>query len=218
MKPKQFWPQLLLIFGLLIPLFTLTACNQKAQVKDADAEFISTADLFSLKVPPDWSAVEVVPGADVAMANSEAALDRYLNHQAVQANDLVLNLVFLPLALFQENQLAHLGFQLEASPELFLQSLLPMFRLGDQPAAQTAGEATLISLANGQMAGRLTFSQENRAGLLLVFEVEDGVFAFVSALGSPETMPKLEDFTYTVAAEIKFQGTQQALYNALYGG
>ena len=221
MQSKWFLYKVFVVFTFLVTLFTLTACNQEEQPRESNfsgTEFVSTSDLFSLKVPAGWHMEEVIPGADFVMANTETALERYRNGSTIEAGDFVLNIGFLPLALFQENQLAHLGFQLGASPEVFLQSLLPMFRLGDESAAQAAGKTTLVSLEDGREAGRLTFSQAGREGMLLVFEAGNGVFAFVSALGFPGEMPELEGITYAVAAEITYQGTQQALYDALYGG
>ena len=135
MKSKQFFHQVFVIFVLLMTLFLLVACNQEDQVVEfslSGTEFVSGTDLFSLKVPTGWYSTEVVPGADLVIANTEAALDRYFTQTIPESGDLILNIGFLPLAFFQENQLAHLGFQIDASPEIFLQSLLPMFRLGNE--------------------------------------------------------------------------------------
>ena len=118
----------------------------------------------------------------------------------------------------QENQLKHLDFQLEASPEVFLQSLLPMFRIGDEPAGDVAGEARLISLSDGREAGMLTLSDEGGEGMILMFEAGDGVLAFVSAKAFPGEMAGFQELTSALAAEVVYRGTQDALYGALFGG
>ena len=105
---------------------------------------------------------EVIPGADLVMANSETALARYRNGGAPESGELVLNVGFLPLALFQEKELSHLGIQVEATSDAFLKSLLPMFLLGDQPAMGIAGEVELVSLSEGREAGILTLPEDGR--------------------------------------------------------
>jgi hypothetical protein len=182
------------------------------------SEFVSATNLFSLKVPDGWSSEEVLPGAVFVMANSESALERYKNGGAVKSGDYVINLGFLPLALLQENQLKHLGFQFEASPEAFLQSLLPMFRIGDEPAGDVAGNARLVSLSDGREAGMLTLSNEGGEGMILMFEAGDGVLAFVSTKASPGEMAEFQELTSALAAEVVYNGAQDALYGALYGG
>jgi len=180
--------------------------------------YVSLTELFNAKVPVGWSTQELVPGASVVMANSEAALERYSTSSAIDSGDFVLNVGFLPLALLQDKQLAHLGFQFEASPEVLLQSLLPMFRIGNDPAGSAVGEAALVSVGDGRDAGLLTVSDGGREGLILMFAAGDGVIAFVSAESHPGEMDAFQEITYAVAAEVAFIGTQDALYGALYGG
>jgi hypothetical protein len=181
-------------------------------------EYVSVTELFSAKVPAGWSTQEHVPGGGLIMANSGAALERYDSGSAIEPGDFVLNVGFLPLALLQEKDLSHLGFQFEASPEVFLQSLLPMFRIGNDPAGDVAGEAALVSVREGRDAGLLTVSYGGREGLILVFPAGDGVIALVSAEGYPGELDALEKIAYAVAAEVAFSGAQDALYGALYGG
>jgi hypothetical protein len=181
-------------------------------------EIVSATEFFTVKIPAGWSRQEVVPGADFVLGNSEAALERYNTRGDIESGDYVLNVGFLPLALLQERDLSHLGFQFDASPEVFLQSLLPLFRSGDLPAGDNAGEAVLVSLSDEREAGMLTLSDEGREGLILVFTAGDGVLAFVSAVGYPGETGSLQEIAYAVAAEVVFSGTQDALYGALYGG
>ena len=219
MKSKSFWYKLLAHFTLLALLLTVVACQeeQAAAPNFPTTEFISTTDLFSVKVPIGWHTEEVVPGANIVMANTEAALERYDNDRAIESGDFVLNIGFLPMALFQEKELAHLNFQFEASPDVFLQSLLPMFRIGNESAVNFAEDVTQVSLNNGRDAGMLPLSEGNREGQILVFTVSDKVFGFVSASGFPGQMDDFEEIAYGIASNVTYSGDQEALYQALNG-
>jgi len=220
MKRKRFLNKAGLVFALIAALFILMACSGKERAKEPDfpsAEFVSSTELFSLYVPTGWSMEEVIPGANLVMANSETALARYRNGSVLESGDLVLNLGFLPLALLQEKELSHLGIQVEAPPDAFLQSLLPMFLLEDQPAKDVAGEAKLVSLSDGRDAGMLSLSEDGREGLILVFTAGKDVFAFISATTYPGGMDEFQEITYAVAAGVTYSGSQDALYSKLYG-
>lgn len=220
MKSKWLLHKLFVIFILLATLFALGACTKEGQAMEPGfpaTAFVSSTDLYNLMIPIGWSTQEVIPGADVLITNTEAALERYTNNDAIESGDTVLNVGFLPLALLQEKELAHLGFQFKASPEVFLQSLLPMFRIGNESAVNVAGEVTLVSLGNGRDAGMLTFSEEGREGLILVFAAGDDVFSFVSAIGFPGEMEEFQEITFSVAAGVTYNGSQDALYKVLYG-
>ena len=217
---KRFLYKLVLVIALIAALFILTACSGKVQAKEPDfpsSEFVSSTELFGLYVPTGWSMEEVVSGADLLMANSETALARYRNENAFESGELVLNIGFLPLALFQEKELSHLGIQVEAPPDAFFQSLLPMFLLGDQPAEEAAGETELISLSDGRGAGILSLSEEGRDGLILVFTAGKDVFALVSATTFPGGLQEFQETILEVAAGVAYTGTQDALYSKLYG-
>jgi len=220
MKRKRFLNKAGLVFALIAALFILMACSGKEWAKEPDfpsAEFVSSTELFSLYVPTGWSMEEVIPGADLLMANSETALTRYRNGNTLESGELVLNVGFLPLALLQEKELSHLGIQVEAPPDAFLQSLMPMFLLEDQPAKDVAGEANLVSLSDGRDAGMLSLSEDGREGLLLVFTAGKDVFAFVSATTYPGEMNEFQEITYAVAAGVTYSGSQDVLYSKLYG-
>lgn len=181
-------------------------------------EVVSITKFFCVQAPTGWHKEEAIPGANLVLANSEMAFERYSTGSTIESGDLVVNIGFLPLTLLQDDQLSHLGFQFEASPEIFLQSLLPMFRIGNEPAADVAGEPTRVSIGDGRDAGMLTLSDEGREGLILVFAAGDGVIAFVSAIGFPGEMDAFQETVYAVTAQVEFSGAQDALYGALYGG
>ena len=217
MKGKQFfYTAILLAAAILI----LAACGGKSQAKEPDfpsTAFVSSTEFFKLYVPVDWKTEEAVPGADLIMANSEAALEHYRSQSALEAGELVMNIGFLPLSFFQEQALAHLDIQIEASPEVFLQSILPMFLVEGEPARDVAGEAVLVSLGDGRDAGMLTFSKEGRDGLILVFKAGKDVFTFVSVATYPGGMVEFQETAYEVAAGITYDGSGSDLYSILNG-
>jgi len=220
MKRKRYLYKVVWVFALIAALFILMACSGKEQAIEPNfqsAEFVSSTELFSLYVPTGWSMEEIIPGADFLIANSETALTHYRNGINLESGELVLNVGFLPLALLQEKELSHLGIQVEAPPDAFLQSLLPMFLLGDQPAKEAAGKAELVSLSDERDAGRLSLSENEREGLILVFSAGKDVFAFVSATTYPGEMNEFQEITYAIAAGVTYSGSQDALYSKLYG-
>lgn len=181
-------------------------------------EYVSATEFFSVKAPNRWSIEEDLPGADLIMANSEAALDRFRSGSSVESGDFVVKIGFLPLALLEEKDLAHLGFQFGSSPEVFLTSLLPLFRINDEPAGNVVGEATLVAVSDGRDAGMLALLDAEREGMILMFEAGDGVIAFISTAAYPGEMSKYLQLTYAIAAEVAFKASQDTLYKALYGG
>jgi hypothetical protein len=220
MKSKRFFYKVVLGIALIAVLSILMACSGKEQAKEPgfpSAEFVSSTELFSLYIPTGWSMEEVIPGADLLMANSEAALAHYRDRSALESGELVLNVGFLPLALLQEKELSHLGIQVEAPPDAFFQSLLSMFLLGDQPAREAGGEAELVSMGDERDAGLLSLSEDGREGLILVFTAGKDVFAFVSATTYPDEMNEFQEITYAVAYGVTYSGSQDALYSKLYG-
>lgn len=217
MKGKQFFYKVILLASAI---FILAACSGKGQAKEPDfpsTAYVSSTELFRLYVPTDWKTQELIPGADLVMTNSEAALEHYRSESALDSGDLVLNIGFLPMALFEEQALAHLKIQIEASPEVFLQSILPMFLVDGEQAGDAAGEPVLVSLGDGREAGTLTFSKEGRDGLILVFKAGKDVFAFVSVTTNPGGMIEFQETVYEIAAGITYDGSGSALYSKLNG-
>jgi hypothetical protein len=178
-------------------------------------EFVSATEFFSVKVPAGWSKDEVFPGAALVMANSEAALERYESGSAVESGDLVLNIGFLPYRLLETNELRSLNFQFDGSPDVFLQSLLPMFHIDDD---LVIGDPELVSLSDERDAGLMTVSTEGREGMVLMFIAGDRVIAMVSTVAFPGEMDQFQEIAFSVAAEVAFSGAQDALYGALLRG
>lgn len=180
--------------------------------------FVSATELYSLKTPVGWVVEEIVPGAGLVMANSAAALERTRSGSAAEPGDFALYLGFLPEALLKEKELTHLGFQLEAPPEVVLQSLLPLFQVGADPAAEILGQSVRISLSDGREAGMLDVTSEAREGMILLFEAGDGVLALVSTVAFQGEMAEYQEITYSIAGEVAYDGAQDALYGVLLRG
>lgn len=176
---------------------------------------VSVTEFFSVQVPDGWSTAEVIPGADFVMANSEAALERHSSGSGIEPGDLVLNVGFIPYRLLQTNELRALDFQFDASPDLFLQSLLPMFRTDD---SLDISDPELVSLNDQRDAGVLTVSAEGREGMILMFSAGDSVIALVSAIAFPGEMGQFQELANAIAAGVSFSGAQDALYGTLLGG
>lgn len=220
MRSKWLSRKVFVFFILLTTLFSLVACGKKEQGKQPNfpvTEYVSSSELFNLYIPTGWSSEEVILGADLVMANTEAALERNYSDGTIESGDLVLNIGFLPVAFFREKELSHLEIQIEASPDAFLQSLLPMFHVEGDPAGNVIGQVTLVSLGDGRDAGRLTFSKDGYEGLILVFKAGKDVFAIVSAVTYPGGLRELQETIYDVAAGVAYDGSQNALYSKLYG-
>ena len=178
-------------------------------------EYVSVTEFFSLEVPAGWSLEETFPGGAFVMANSEAALERYKNDSAVTSGDLVLNVGFLPFDLFEQREVKPLGIQFEATPDVFLESLFPMFNIkGDA----VLSDVKLVSIDDERDAGMLAVSEEGREGMILMFEAGDGVVAFVSTIGFPGEMADFQEVAYAVAAKVAFDGAHEALYGQLLRG
>ena len=201
-----------------VPTQAIATQAAKTPNDSPDVAFVSATELYHLKTPSGWIAEEIIPGAGLVMANSEAALERARSGSAIGPGDFVLNLGFLPVALLKEKELTHLGFQLEAPADVVLQSLLPLFQIGADPAAEVIGQAVRVSLRDEREAGMLTVTSEAREGMILLFEAGDGVLALVSTAAYPGEMAEHQEITYAIAAEVAYNGAQDALYGVLLGG
>jgi hypothetical protein len=183
---------------------------------DIEMEQIASAtEFFTLEVPVGWSTEEVLPGANFEIANSEQALVRYRNGQAIESGDFILNIGFLPYRLLQTNELRSLDFQFDAPVDIFFQSIMPMFRTADD---LVVSEPQLVSLNDKREAGLITVSEEGQEGAVLLFAAGDSVIALVSSVAFPGEMDQFQAIVDSVAVEVEFSGDQDALYGVLLGG
>lgn len=179
-------------------------------------EVVSITEFFRLLVPAGWVSEETKPGVSFVMANNEQALARFHNNSAVEPGDAVIHVGFLPYRLLQTNELRSLEFAYDASPDVFLQSLLPLFRPAGE--AMLSDGVELVSLDSENEAGKLTVSGAGSEGLVLMFSAGDSVIGLVSAINAPGETTAYQDTAYAVAAGVEFSGAQDALYGTLLGG
>jgi hypothetical protein len=178
-------------------------------------QFVSVTEFFTLQVPVGWSTEEVLAGANFVMANSEQALKRHRSGEAIEAGDFVVNIGFLPYRLFQTNELRSLDFQYDAPPDVFFQSLMPMFRTTDE---LVISEPQLVSLNDEREASLMTVSEAGQEGAVLMISAGDSVIALVSSVAFPGELSQFQAIAESVAAEVEFSGNQDALYGVLLGG
>ena len=199
---------ILIILSLGILPFSLMAQDVDTQ------EFISERGFFSVDVPTDWKADEIVPGAALLIANSDAAVERYQANDQPESGDLIVSVGFLPYNILQAPQVASLNIQYDASPDIFLQSLLPLFRIREEVSV---GMAELVSVSDLRDAGVVSVSADEREGDILVFHVADRVVAFISTQGFLGETDTFQEFVYSIAASTEFTAPQSALWGVMVG-
>jgi hypothetical protein len=178
-------------------------------------EYVSATEFFSVMVPAGWRSEETFPGGALVMANSEAAFDRFDNDGALESGDLVLNVGFLPFELFRQREVVPLNIQFEATPDVFMQSVLPVFRAS---ADAVPGDVELVSISDERDAGMMTVSDGRREGLILMYIAGDEVIAVVSAVGFPGEIDAFQETVLAIASGVSFSGAQGELYGALLEG
>ena len=176
-----------------------------------------TNNMFSVAYPAGWIAFEHEDGIGLAIANSDAAMTRFGVGESVPG-DLALNIGFIPAAWFAMGEWEDVGIQLEATPDVFLQSIMPMLRLTEAYAeGAVIRDSELVSLSDGVEAGLLTVSYGERVGMLIVFETTEGVFAFVNALGNPAEVEDFQKIALAVAASIEYTDSAENLRDSFFG-
>lgn len=178
-------------------------------------EYVSATEFFSVMVPAGWRSEETFPGGALVMANSEAAFERFSDDRALESGDLVLNAGFLPYELFRQREVVPLNIQFEAAPDVFMQSVLPVFRAS---ADAVLGDVERVSISDKRDGGMMRVSDERREGLVLMFIAGDEVLAVVSAVAFPGEIDAFQETILAVASGVSFSGAQGDLYAALLEG
>jgi hypothetical protein len=205
----------LLLIGIVLASMLIISNLFLASAQDSGMrEFVSESEFFSIQVPADWHTEEVVPGIALVTANSEAAFARYSAGETPESGDFVVNVGFLPYEVLRQRELASWNIQFDATPDIFLQSFLPLFRLDEETLM---GDAQLISLSDTRDAGQLSFSDGEREGTVVVFHAGEEIVGFVSTVGAVGETADFQDVTYAIATEAEFSAPQQTLWFALLG-
>lgn len=174
-------------------------------------EFRSATDQYNLRHPAGWVIEEDEKGLGLVMANSEAALTRFKTGQ-VEPDDFVLNIAFIP-DLWFEGQ----GIELGTTPDVFLQSIMPLLRpSGDDADSPAVSDSELVPLSDEVEAGLLAVSDDEREGRLIVFEATDGVFIFITASGYPGEVKDFQEMALAIAANMEYTGSSKELGDAFF--
>ncbi|MCP4402882.1 MAG: hypothetical protein GY801_36970 [bacterium] len=216
MKSKIFTMLVVLSMFLVPALCSPAAGETSAKIFAVDpavvqgmTEFTSATEQFSLRYPADWAAEEDVKGGVLAIANTEAALDRF-NAGQVQSGDFTLNVGFVPAMFFEL-----IGGRLGATPQSLLQSIMPVMRARSENTA--VSDIKVVSFAGEREAALVMVSDDRGEGAFMVFAAAEGVIAFMSAVGHPDEFEDFSDNALTVAATVEFNGDSEALWAAMLG-
>lgn len=222
------------LFVLLFAMATLTGCQAAEQLEEIEptleaelkadlmdeilsTKFNSSTDQYSLRHPAEWVVEEEGEGIVLVMANSEAALERF-NIGQTEPGDLAMNIGYIPAAWFETREFGRPDLQLGSTPDAFLRSVMPMLRLsGDYMEGTDLSNSELVSLSDDVDAGLLTVSNAERAGMLIVFEAADGVFAFVTVTGDPGEVDDFQEIAFALAVSIDYTGSADDLAAAFFG-
>ena len=204
-----------LTITLLFVIFSLSTIFYSVSAQTPEMQkFVSERDYFSVEVPTDWQTEEIVPGAALLTANSDAALERYKSGDMPESGDFVVSFGFLPYNIVQAPQVASLHIQYDASPDVFLQSMMPLFRVSD---GASISDAALVSVSDTRDVGVINFSSNGREGSVLVFHAADRVVAFISTVGFPGDTEDFQATLNVIAASTEFTAPQNALWAVMIG-
>lgn len=178
-------------------------------------EYVSVTEFFNVMVPAGWRCEETFPGGALVIANSEAALERFGDDAALESGDLILNVGFLPFELFRQREVVPLNIQFEATPDVFMQSVLPVFRASGNAVLS---DVERVSISAERDAGMISVSDKRHEGLILMYVAGDEVVTVVSAVGFPGEIDAFRETILAIAGEVTYSGAQDALYGALLEG
>jgi hypothetical protein len=190
--------------------------NSKILEDFLSTEFSSATDQISLRHPVDWVVEEDGEGIVLVMANSRAALRRFHNGEA-ETGDFAMNIGFIPTSFFERREFADIDIQLGTVADAFLRSIMPMLRLtGDNTERTVVSASELVSLSDEVEAGLLTVTNEEREGMFIVFEVAEGVIAFVNTAGYPAEVVGFQEIAFDIAANIDYTGSAENLMTVFF--
>lgn len=211
MLAKKGLTLLAIVSGLILTLVAVRA-------QGADMTMVkSSSGHVSVMSPSGWVVEEDADGVRLVLANAEAALTTFNAGEQPKPGEAVITIGFIPAALFAEKDFSHVGIQLEASPDLFLQSIMPMLRITGAETADVSG-SELVPFSDEREAGLVTIATPQREGSLLVFEAAEGVMAFVSTVAYLGELPDLQAVTFAVVSSLDYIGSADTLTTAFYGG
>ncbi len=195
------------------------AAGTAAEADDLAHELLtpyrSPSGRFEVSYPTVWTAVETLDGGALVLANSAEAMERHDSGVSPTADDLVINIGFLPAALFEQRELRRFDVTLDLAPDDLFRALLPIFNtVGDA----TVGDVELVDIADGHQAGAAAISASGSEGRILTFPAGPRAMALVSTKSAPGQSDRYDDVVNRIAASTVFDGDGDALYGQLLTG
>ena len=189
-----------------------TTVDTDALAGELSTEYQSSDSQLRLTYPTAWRIDETFSGAALVLANTTEAMERYSAGQSPAPGDFVVNVGLLPFALLQQRELRRYDVQLEASPDVFLESVLPIFHTTGN---STLGAVELVALDAEHSAGQVSLTANDREGWVLAAPAGERVAALISTVAYPGEMESFAEVAYRIAASIIFEGDGDALYGTL---
>ena len=189
--------------------------QQEIVAEELLTPYQSTSGQFDLSYPVTWTVTETFDGGAVMLANKPEALERHQTGVAPEDNDLVVNIGFLPITLFEQRELRRFEVTDGLAPDDYLSAALPVF---EPVGGATLGEVELVTLGDGQEAGSMGVEAADREGRILALAAGPRVKAIVSMTTAPGQRPAYDEVVEAVAATITFSGDGDALYGRLLTG
>lgn len=210
---KGFTRVLLAITLLAVPLTVL------AQDDDGQ-EFMSEDEMTTFSLPAEWYAGEVLDAGfpTFTFANSEELLDVIMDQEttddAAEAGQIGGQMMLLPLDLLTMS-----GLELpdDATAEEIALLLIDLV-FGDDASDDDIGEPVLVEVDEGVevVIFSVMSEEEAKAGIALIYEVTDGIFAVAVASAYIDDYDEdLEAMFVEIVASIEYAGTANDLMLAI---
>ena len=175
----------------------------------------SPSGQFETSYPEAWTGVESFDGGSLVLANTTDAMDRYQSGASPAADDLVVNIGFLPATLFEQRELRRFDVTMDLAPDDLFRAMLPIF----DPAGDAAiGDVELIDLGGGNQAAAAAVTASGGEGRILTLPAGERVTALISTKTAPGQSDRYDDVVGRIAAATVFGGDADALYGRLLTG
>lgn len=174
-------------------------------------EYSANSGLFSINTPPDWVTAEHADGSGVIMASSNEALSRFQVGDAPTEGDAVLNTTLVPMSFFG-------SLYIEVEPGMnsadLAAAIMPVF---GGPDGATVNEPQIVALGGGREAAVVVSATGSAEGVLVLFEINEGVIALTTVVVPPGAMDAedVETVARVIIGSLEFTGTVDELIEAI---
>ncbi len=206
--------RILLAIALLAMPLTVFAQDDDVQV------IVSEDDMTTLSLPAEWVAAEVFDAGvpSFVFANSEELLDVIMDQEsteeALEAGQIGGQMMLLPLDMLI---MSGLDLPDDATAEEIALILIDLL-YGDDEDTEEIGEPAVVEVDEGVdvVIFPVTNEDEAKAGIALIYEVSDGVFAVTAASAYIDDYDEdLEALFIEMVASIEYAGTADDLMMAI---